>query len=82
MDPKMERTAAAVGKNEEIADALDELLKGPNDRAFVVCSFDDCKSNITGRCTVYTIQNVPRMRTTGPCEGYEARGADPGGAPS
>lgn len=73
MTTKQERVAAAVGKNHDIVEKLDQLLTGPNDRAFVICDFEECKSNAKGRCTVYTVRDVPRMRTA-PCSNYEARG--------
>lgn len=71
MDEKLARVAALAGKNGEIADKLDELLAGPNDRAYVVCSFEDCKLHLKGRCTIYTVLDVPRMKTGAPCGSYE-----------
>ena len=71
MDEKLARIAALAGSNEEIADRLDKVLTGPNDRAYVVCSYADCELHLNGRCTIYTVRDVPRMKTGGPCSGYQ-----------
>jgi hypothetical protein len=71
MDDKVTKVAALAGKNEKIAEKLDQLLAGPNDRAYVVCSFDDCTLHFKGRCTIYTVLDVPRMKTGQPCSSYE-----------
>ncbi len=70
---KLEQLSAAVGKNPEIAEKLDQLLTGPNDRAFLVCEFDNCKFNDKGRCSIYAVQDVPKMRPNAPCDRYEPR---------
>ena len=71
MDEKTEQMAALAGTNSAIAEKLDQMLTGPNDRAYVVCSFEDCKLHLKGRCTIYTVLDVPRMKTGQPCNGYE-----------
>ncbi|QWV94093.1 hypothetical protein KP004_02580 [Geomonas oryzisoli] len=71
MDEKLAQIAALAGKNDKIAEKLEQMLTGPNDRAYVVCSFDDCKLHEKGRCTIYTVLDVPRMKTGQPCSGYE-----------
>lgn len=73
MDSKLEQTAAAVGRHPDVVEKLDELLAGPNDRAFVICQFDDCQSNVKGRCTVYAVQGVPKMKPNTHCESYERK---------
>lgn len=72
MDVKLEQLSVAVGKNPEIVEKLDQLLTGPNDRAFVVCEFSDCKFNYKGRCSIFTVRDVPSMKTK-PCDRYELR---------
>ena len=72
---KLQELSVAIGRNEDIANKLDAILTGPNDRAFVICEFDDCKFNVKGRCNIYAVQDVPRMKTKGPCERYEPRPA-------
>ena len=71
MDDKLAQAAALAGANSDIANKLDRVLVGPNDRAYVVCSYDDCKLHLKGRCTIYTVLDVPRMKTGQPCSSYE-----------
>ena len=71
MDEKTEQMAALAGTNSDIAEKLDQMLTGPNDRAYVVCSYADCELHLKGRCTIYTVRDVPRMKTGGPCSGYQ-----------
>lgn len=75
MGGKMEKIAALAAQSDEIAKKLDAVLSGPNDRAYVVCSFDDCKLHLKGRCTIYTVLDVPRMKTGAPCASYERQSA-------
>ena len=71
MDTKLSHMAQVVGMNQEIAEKLDQLLVGPNDRAYVMCSYLDCKLSVKGRCTIFTVLDVPRMKTGQPCDRYE-----------
>lgn len=71
MGDQLTQVVAAAGKDKTIVDKLDQLLAGPNDRAFVVCTFIDCKLNVKGRCTIFTVMDVPRMKTGQRCERYE-----------
>jgi hypothetical protein len=73
VDIKLDQLSAAVSRNSEIAEKLDKILTGPNDRAFLICDLDDCKFNIKGRCNIYAVQDVPRMKTKTPCDKYEPR---------
>lgn len=79
MDDKLARIAALAGANDKIVDKLEQVLSGPNDRAFVVCSFSDCESHNQGRCTIYTVLDVPRMQTGRPCQGYRKLEGDAAG---
>jgi hypothetical protein len=72
MDDKLKHMAVAVGMNQDIADKLDQVLVGPNDRAYVMCTYQDCKLSSKGRCTIFTVLDVPRMKTGAPCDRYEA----------
>lgn len=71
MDEKLARMAALAGTNKDVVDKLEQVLSGPNDRAYVVCTYADCKLHSKGRCTIYTVLDVPRMKTAGPCASYE-----------
>ena len=71
MDDQLKQVAAMAGSNADVAKKLNQILVGPNDRAYVVCSLMDCKINIKGRCTIYTVLDVPRMKTGQPCDKYE-----------
>ena len=72
MDDKLKHMAATVGMNADIAEKLDQLLVGPNDRAYVMCSYLDCTLSVKGRCTIFTVLDVPRMKTGQPCDRYES----------
>jgi hypothetical protein len=72
MDERMKHMAEAVGMNSDIAEKLDQVLVGPNDRAYVMCTYSDCKLSVKGRCTIFTVLDVPRMKTGQPCDRYEA----------
>jgi len=73
MDDKMEQIAAAAGKDPGLADKLERILTGPNDRAFMVCSCRDCTHNVKGECIIYTVMDVPRMKPGAPCDSYEVK---------
>lgn len=70
MDDELTNVAAVAGRNRAVVDKLDEILAGPNDRAYVVCTLADCTLNIKGRCTIYTVLDVPRMKPNKPCDRY------------
>jgi len=72
MDDELAHVAAVAGRNSAVVEKLDQILVGPNDRAYVVCSLKDCKLNTKGRCTIYAVLDVPRMKTGQPCEKYSA----------
>ena len=72
MTINLDQVSIAVSRNPEIAEKLDRLLTGPDDRAFLVCEFDDCNYNEKGRCSIYTVQDVPKMKTK-PCSSYQPR---------
>lgn len=77
MDSKLTDIAATVGLNPEVAEKLDQILVGPNDRAYLVCSFAECRHSLKGRCTIFTVLDVPRMkRSAQPCEKYEAASSE------
>ena len=76
MDNKLKHMAVTVGMNPDIAERLDQVLVGPNDRAYVMCTFTDCKLSTQGRCTIFTVLDVPRMKTGTPCDRYEARATE------
>ena len=61
---------SAVGRNPDVAEKLDKLLTGPDDRAFLICESDDCKFHGKGSCSIYAVQGVPKMKTKGPCDSY------------
>jgi hypothetical protein len=71
MDKDLARVAAAAGIDHKIVDKLEQILSGPNDRAFVVCSYADCNQNQKGQCTIFTVQDVPRMKRGQPCNRYD-----------
>ena len=68
MDDKLEQLAVSAGKNQTLADKLDQVLTGPNDRAFLVCIYRECEHNIKGECSIYTVSDVPPMKPGAPCD--------------
>jgi hypothetical protein len=68
VDKKLEEIAAQIGRDQRVAEVLDTILDSPTDRAYVVCSFLDCRHNSKGRCTIYTVTQ-PAMGL--PCDRYE-----------
>jgi hypothetical protein len=72
MDDKLTHIAALAGMKVDVVNKLDQMLVGPNDRAYVVCTYLDCTLNIKGHCTIYTVLDVPRMKTGHPCDRYES----------
>ena len=77
MNNKIEQIASATGKDSALADKLEQILSGPNDRAFLVCTYLDCTHNAKGECTIFTVMDVPRMKPAAPCDNYNAN--SPGG---
>lgn len=73
MDNERKNLASAVGISSGVVDKLEQLLAGPNDRAYLVCSYADCNLNTKGQCTIFTVLDVPRMKTGQPCDRYAAR---------
>jgi len=71
MDEKLRQVAAGAGMNEDVVNKLDQILAGPNDRAYVVCSYQECTLNIVGRCTIFTVLDVPKMKRDQPCHRYD-----------
>ena len=71
MDDELTTAAAAAAMGDSVVNELDKLLTGPNDRAFLVCISTDCKHNTKGHCAIFTLLDVPRMKTGQPCKRYE-----------
>jgi len=73
MSDKLQQAALAAANDPDITEKLDRMLTGENDRAFIICSFTDCVNNTNGRCTIFAVKDVPKMKRTVPCEHYQAR---------
>jgi hypothetical protein len=65
MTGKMEAVAALIGRNQDIVDILDEVLTGPDDRAYILCSTDACRNNLQGRCTIHTVKSLTEINGNG-----------------
>ena len=70
MGKNLEVVAAAIGRDKDIVDKLSQVLTGSCDRAYVVCSALDCKQNVKGQCTVYTVINPPEGLNGVVCKDY------------
>jgi BioD-like phosphotransacetylase family protein len=71
VDKKLEEIAAQIGRNQRIAEVLDTILDIPADRAYVVCSYLDCRHNSKGRCIIYTVTQPQQPAMGQPCDRYE-----------
>jgi hypothetical protein len=71
VDKKLEEIAALIGRDQRVAEVLDSILDFPADRAYVVCTFLDCRHNSKGRCTIYTATQPPQPGKGLPCDRYE-----------
>jgi len=65
-----EDVAAAIGRNEEVAEMLDTLMTAAADRAYVVCSFSECLNNANGRCTIHLVRGDRTVPDNGRCADY------------
>ena len=65
MTGNMESVAALIGRNQDIVDILDEVLSGPDDRAYIVCSTVACSSNVQGRCSIHTVKSLSEVLVDG-----------------
>jgi hypothetical protein len=71
VDKKLEEMAALIGRDQRVAEVLDTILGIPTDRAYVICSFLDCRHSSKGRCTIYTVAQPPQPAMGLPCDRYE-----------
>ena len=65
MSGKMEDVAALIGRNQDIVDILDEVLSGPEDRAYIVCEAVACRNNAQGHCTIHTVKSLREILGNG-----------------
>ena len=70
MDEKMKEVIATIGRNEEIVDLLDGVLTEPGDRAYIICSAEECRNHIEGRCSVHTVKSRRVILSNGRCRDY------------
>ena len=70
MDKKMEEISATIGRNREIIDLLDGVLTEPGDRAYIICSAEDCRNNVKGRCSIHTVKSQREILSNGRCRDY------------
>jgi hypothetical protein len=71
MDREMEKVVASIAVNREIVEKLDEVLSGPGDRAYIVCSVEECRNNLLGHCTIHTVKGPREMLANGRCKDYD-----------
>lgn len=70
MDKVMKEIGAMIGTNQEIVDILDGVLTGPDDRAYLICSSEECRNSVTGRCTIHTVKSRREILSNGRCSDY------------
>jgi hypothetical protein len=66
----MEEIAALIVRNQDIVDILDNVLTGPEDRAYVICSATECRNNVKGRCIIHTVTSRGDILPNGRCPDY------------
>ena len=70
MGKKIGEIRAKIGSDPGIAEVLDHILTGPDDRAYIVCQESGCRKNIKGRCSIHTVRSR-RDTAGGRCRDYE-----------
>ena len=70
MDEKMKEVIATIGRHKEIVDLLDGALTEPGDRAYVICSAEECRNNVKGRCSIHTVKSQRVILSDGRCRDY------------
>jgi hypothetical protein len=70
MNRKLEKVVASIAVNREIVDKLDEVLTGPGDRAYIVCSAEECRNNVQGHCTIHAVKCSREIPGSGRCRDY------------
>lgn len=70
MDEKMKEAIATIGRNTEIVDLLDGVLTEPGDRAYIICSAEECRNNVKGNCSIHTVKSQRVMLSNGRCRDY------------
>ena len=70
MDKKMKKVIATIGRNKEIVDLLDGALTEPGDRAYIICSVEECRNNVKGRCSIHTVKGQRVKLSNGHCRDY------------
>lgn len=70
MADRVKEIMVTIGRNKEIVDMLDVTLTSPEDRAYIVCSFDDCRNNVKGQCTIHTVKSTRELSSDGHCRDY------------
>jgi hypothetical protein len=68
---KKQMVALAIAKNQQVVDTLDQVLRHPGDRAYVVCTISDCRHIDQGKCKIFTVASPPKRGANGFCDRYE-----------
>lgn len=70
MGKKLIDVAVGLGRQPELTERLDQLLKNPADRAYLLCSYDDCRNYRGGHCSIFMVTDPPPEAGIGPCASY------------
>lgn len=68
---KKQLVALAIAKNQQVVDTLDQVLRNPGDRAYVVCTATSCRHYERGHCKIFTVASPPLRGANGLCDRYE-----------
>jgi len=71
MNRDMEKVIASLVANREVVDTLDAVLTGPGDRAYIVCSAEECRNNHLGHCTIHAVKSPREILANGRCKDYD-----------
>ena len=70
MNRKLEKVVASIAGNRVLVDALDQILAGPGDGAYIVCSAEECRNNFKGQCTIHAVKSQRELLDNGRCRDY------------
>jgi hypothetical protein len=70
MNRKLDKVVASIAGNRELVDTLDQILTGPDDRAYIVCLAEECRNNLHGTCSIHTVKSRRELLDNGRCRDY------------
>lgn len=66
----MKKRETIITGDQTTIDAVARIVTDVDDRAWVICSESDCQNSESGKCTIFALKGVPRMKPGKPCADY------------